>query len=611
MMNFLKPAQRIITLLLTLTFCQTGYSFEEQWIDTTLRSRFTDIHSPYATVLSRAYLESDFQYLWLNEDGVPGPAAQKLEQLVGLFSLLSDQHPLVKEYHQFLARSQKPMPLALPRYLLANDLLYSDMLARLYQDINQGVFLEIDQDNDHQPYKFGYDDAVDDIESRQRPDWQRTLTHKLIQAGQQTPESRQNTMLKLVEALYPADRQSSHIVEAITFWQNEARIPWPGLSPLKAGQYLRTEQHYPDYIPTIVQQLKRLTLLPETFTQTDETLYSAPVSSAIQQLQQQHGQEVDGIIGPATLKVLNMTPEDRIRQLVHNFRRLYYLPQQVPADHLMINMADYRLKLIEDHQTTLEMKVIVGDKKNRTPIMTQTLTSVILSPKWNIPKGISQNQILPKAFKDPGYLDRNGIRVIDGWSQPEQRIDTASLNFSHYSPTSFPYRLVQSPGHSNLLGDVKFRLSNNKAIYLHDTRGRHLFNEHYRALSNGCVRLENAIPLASRVLALAQQDWTSEQTRQVLHSGKERYMKTPELPVYLMYWTVWRDEQGQWQWRDDIYRKDFLPGEKRKPQQLAQSDINKPKTAPAAAATDDLSIRTESLSETLRQISVQADDKEG
>ncbi|MBB1488257.1 L,D-transpeptidase family protein [Oceanospirillum sediminis] len=550
----------LFTAALLILSGQPAYSFEDQWIDTTLRSRFSDAHSGYASVLSPAYLDNDFQYLWQDETGHPGQAAKKLIRLVRTFIALSPRHPLLEDYRIFLQRSQQPMPLALPRYILANDLLYSNMLARLQDDISKRFFLQSDQDLDHKPYKFGYEDAIEESISTP-PEWRNHLTQTLINAGQQEAQEREQRMQALVQSLYPSYGQPESLVQAIEFWQQEAEQRWPELPDLKPGQYIKPGEIQPDWIPVMTAQLKRLRHLPEDYLPDASGLYNETLSKAVKALQAQHGQYVDGVIGPDTRNILNRTPNQRIRQLAHNFRRLYYLNNESSPNYIMINMADYRLRLVENHQTTLSMKVITGGVNSRTPIMTQKLTSVILSPRWNIPEGIARSQILPKAFQNPEYLDQNGILMVDGWSQPMKVIPGNSINIHNYTPKNFPYRLVQLPGHSNLLGDVKFRLSNNKAIYLHDTRGHHLFENRERALSNGCIRLESALPLATRILAMTGQDWNDQTTYQAVVTGQERYMKPPELPVYLMYWTVWQDEQGNWQWRDDIYKKDQLPGE--------------------------------------------------
>ena len=550
----------IITTVLLILSGQPAYSFEDQWIDTTLRSRFSDARSDYASVLSPAYLDNDFQYLWQDETGHPGLAAKELIRLARIFIALSPQHPLLEDYRIFLQRSQQPMPLALPRYLLANDLLYSNMLARLQDDISQRFFLRSDQDQDHKPYTFGYEDAVEENTSAP-PEWRNDLTQALINAGQQEAPEREQRMQALVQSLYPSYGQPESLVQAIEFWQQEAEQRWPELPGLKPGQYIKPGEIQPDWIPVMTTQLKRLQHLPEGYLPDTSGLYDETLSTAVKALQARHGQHVDGVIGPDTRNILNRTPNQRIRQLAHNFRRLYYLNNESSPNYIMVNMADYRLRLVENNQTTLSMKVITGGLNSRTPIMTQKLTSVILSPRWNIPEGIARSQILPKAFQNPEYLDQNGILMVDGWSQPMQVVPGDSINIHDYTLRNFPYRLVQLPGRSNLLGDVKFRLSNNKAIYLHDTRGHHLFENRERALSNGCIRLESAIPLATRILAMTGQDWSDQTTHQVVASGQERYMKPPELPVYLMYWTVWQDEQGNWQWRDDIYKKDQLPGD--------------------------------------------------
>ncbi len=244
-------------------------------------------------------------------------------------------------------------------------------------------------------------------------------------------------------------------------------------------------------------------------------------------------------------------------------RQIFALPDRLGDRYMMINMADYKLELVEKNKPTMEMRVIVGSPEQRTPIMKQALTSVILSPRWNIPQSIGVKSILPRVRSNPNYLKDREMQIVDGWNSPAREVPVEQINFNDFEedPEQFPYRFVQLPGKYNQLGYVKFRLSNNKAIYMHDTPAKHLFNRRDRAMSNGCVRLEDALPLVDRLLSDKPWGWTEDRVQEVLRSKEERYLKMePYLPVYLMYWTVWQDENGNLQWRDDIYSKDFLPG---------------------------------------------------
>ncbi len=550
-------ALTLIVSLLLLPLSGAGLAnerYEEEWVNIALNSRFQGLQSDYGSLMSSSYLDNNFQYLWMDHDGQPNTAAKALIKLATPFTDLAEEHPWLAPYKTFLQRAQQPLELPLPRYLLATDLLYSDMFARIQQDLASERFIQADSDNDHRAY--GHSTPDSQPLQNEISDWQLGYQLQLKTAATLDDSDRSDYLTQQIEQLYPNSPQSKALISALDFWRAKQGDDWPQLD---VGNSLTTGEIRPDWIPVLIQQLQKLDLLAEDYTPELADRYDDKLVAAVKKVQAQHGQKVDGIIGPKTRKVLNLTPKDRVRQLAHNFRRLYHLPQEMGEQYVMVNMADYRLQLIKQGQESLSMKVIVGTPKARTPIMTQTLTSVILSPRWNVPKGIASRLIFPQAKADPDYLRQRGIIVLDGWSQPAAEVPLEQIDFSTYnSPYDFPYRFVQLPGNSNLLGYVKFRLSNNKAIYMHDTPGKHLFEKTELALSNGCIRLEKALLLADHLLT---DYWNSDRVQSVLNAKEETYLPTAqaEMPVYLMYWTVWQDENGQLQWRDDVYRKDQLP----------------------------------------------------
>jgi murein L,D-transpeptidase YcbB/YkuD len=121
---------------------------------------------------------------------------------------------------------------------------------------------------------------------------------------------------------------------------------------------------------------------------------------------------------------------------------------------------------------------------------------------------------------------------------------------------NFPYRIRQEPGEMNALGRVKFMFPNKFSVYLHDTPARELFGENSRAFSSGCIRLERPLDLAALLLHDDPQ-WSREQIDAFVGNGVERMVRLPQpIPVHLLYWTVWVDDAGALQFRDDIYGRD-------------------------------------------------------
>ncbi|WP_028305281.1 L,D-transpeptidase family protein [Oceanospirillum maris] len=552
-------------------------TIETAWVDVTLRSRFSDAKTRFAAQIAPVYLDNDFKHIWLDASGNVNDAAKSLVRLVEVLAALSSTgkngsaapQDWLRPYQQFLQWQKKPMTLALPRYLLATDLLYSEMYARLRHDIATERFIEWDMDNDHEEYLYG-GNALNDFKSTQSP-WAQDITLELKTASVLPSDERAVFLARQVNALYPASSQKEPLLDALRYWQQQTDDVWPELSktePLLSPGMIRE-----NWMPVLVEQLQRLKVLGDGYQADIPGRYDSQLVAAVKRVQAMHGQIVDGMIGIQTRRVLNMSPAQRVRQLAHNFRRLYHLPEKLGDRYLMINMADYNLELVEKNKPTLQMRVIIGSRDSRTPIMKQSLTSVILSPRWNIPKSIGAKSIFPKAKNNPNYLKSREIQVVNGWSSPAEEVSADQINFADFDdPSQFPYRFVQLPGDHNQLGYVKFRLSNNKAIYMHDTPAKSLFNRRERAMSNGCVRLENALLLVDRLLGSEPWGWTNKRVQDVLRSKEERYLKMePHLPVYLMYWTVWQDDNGDLQWRDDIYDKDHLPEPERTTKLLVAS----------------------------------------
>ncbi len=290
----------------------------------------------------------------------------------------------------------------------------------------------------------------------------------------------------------------------------------------------------------------------------DQPLFSSRLEEAVRHFQARHGLEVDGVVGPKTRAALNVPVSRRITQLVLNLERLRWMPRDLPDRHLLVNMAGFYLKAIEDQRAVLQMRVIVGRAYRSTPAFTQNMTYLVLNPYWNIPTSIAVEDMLPKILKNPQFLDREGIRVFSGWGSRAEEHSPRSIDWSQLSAERFPYRLRQDPGPKNSLGRIKFMLPNRFAVYLHDTPRKGLFKRPVRTFSSGCIRLEKPLELA--VFALKDvRGWSRRRIEAEIASGRHgRVGLAKPLPVYLVYWTAWVDEDGTVQFRDDIYGRDRL-----------------------------------------------------
>jgi murein L,D-transpeptidase YcbB/YkuD len=226
--------------------------------------------------------------------------------------------------------------------------------------------------------------------------------------------------------------------------------------------------------------------------------------------------------------------------------RWRWLPRNLGARHILVNLPEQRLDVWEDGKVVLSMRVIVGKQESPTPIFNDEMTHIVFSPYWNVPPGITRDETLPSLMNDPGYLARNNMEVVN---KAGRRIDPSSINWM--DPSSF--RVRQRPGSNNALGLVKFMFPNQFDVYLHDTPTDSLFGRAARLFSHGCVRVEKPEELATYLLR-DQPEWTTERIRAAMHAGNERHvkLKTP-LPVYLGYWTASVSPDGLAQFRKDIY----------------------------------------------------------
>ena len=270
-----------------------------------------------------------------------------------------------------------------------------------------------------------------------------------------------------------------------------------------------------------------------------------------------NGLPVDGVADVEMLSVLNTPVETVIRQIELNMERLRWLPDDLGRRHLLVNIPDYRLQLVEDGQTVLQMRVVVGKKENPTPVFSDQMTYLTFNPFWNIPENIAIKETVPLLRKDDGYAEKHGIQVVMK-ANNEEIVDASEIGWRGVSREgkAFPYLLRQRPGPGNALGKVKFMFPNQFNVYLHDTPTRHLFNTTERDYSHGCVRVEHPRELAEYLLK-DKLGWDADRIQNEMQSEKELSITLVKpLPVHIVYWSVWIGGNGELQRRPDIYDLD-------------------------------------------------------
>lgn len=285
--------------------------------------------------------------------------------------------------------------------------------------------------------------------------------------------------------------------------------------------------------------------------------YDVSVDTAVRRFQYRHGLEVDGIVGKRTLSALNQTVDRRIRQIELNLERWRWIPSDLGRRHILVNIANYHLSVVETDDIVLEMRVVVGRHYRRTPVFTETIKYLVINPFWNVPFNIAVRDKLPLIKEDPAYLKNNRFTVFSGWENKPKKIDPESLNWNQITRDNFVYRFRQDPGPDNALGRIKFMFPNRFSVYMHDTPQRELFNETIRTFSSGCIRLEKPLKLAAYLLS-DDANWDLTALEHAIEDGRSRAiaLKRP-VPVHLHYWTAWVDVGGTVHFRDDIYNRDL------------------------------------------------------
>ncbi len=353
------------------------------------------------------------------------------------------------------------------------------------------------------------------------------------------------TLDHLIYRYTPQDPAYQQLIYAYRFLRPLSQTPFilyqqRGLK--KVGDKLEDRQ-------TLIQRLA-LVNIDITTIRNDVSWYDNSLVEPVKQFQTLHGLAPDGIIGPNTLKWLNLSVNARLGLIALNAERMRLWPTSSTA--IVVNVPNFELKYWHAGEAVFQSKVVVGRVTRPTPVMTTRLDSLIVNPTWNVPYKIMVEDILPIAKRDRQYLARQHIEILPNWGAT-QAMDPALIDWENVQPESFPYRLRQQAGYRNALGLYKFNTPNRRAIFLHDTPSKHLFNYHSRAFSSGCIRVENADLFASTLLKKQGLDNEkyAPQSSDVNHAIALRQ----RIPVQIIYQTTWYD-RGQIHFRDDIYHLD-------------------------------------------------------
>ncbi|MDQ1183772.1 L,D-transpeptidase family protein [Agrobacterium larrymoorei] len=279
--------------------------------------------------------------------------------------------------------------------------------------------------------------------------------------------------------------------------------------------------------------------------------FDSYVDGALKRFQARHGLPADGVIGEYTLKALNVSAQLRMAQLQTNLIRIQTMAGDLGQRHVMVNIPAASIEAVENNRVVLRNTAVVGRASRPTHIINSKIYEIILNPYWTAPRSIVEKDIVPLMQKDPTYLERNNIRLLDGRGQ-----EVSPQTVDWFAPKAPNLMFRQDPGKNNAMSSTKINFHNPNNEYMHDTPQQGLFNKLMRFESSGCVRVQNVRDLTTWMLRDTP-GWSRQEIERVIASRVNTPIKlATEIPVYFVYVTAWSAKDGVVQFRDDIYGND-------------------------------------------------------
>jgi len=414
------------------------------------------------------------------------------------------------------------------------ELLLSDAFVRYAQHVRHG--------------RFKPDDIDPEWYIKAPPAWNplETLTTALLEKG----------LVQLLADLAPTHVEYHALKQLLLSYLDQGKkIQWIGLPQ---ENILKVGMHHDD-VPILRQRLQQSGDFISTRADPSQAYindwFDIDLDLAVKHFQARHGLEEDGVVGGKTREVINISLAQRLQQIILNMERWRWLPRDLPERHIRVNVAGYFIEAYEQHRIKHHIKAIIGRLDRSTPMFQKDMTHVVFNPYWVVPFSIATRDILPKLRKNRSYFYEEKLQLL----YKNTPISPRYVNWHRYGKNHFPYRFRQLPGKHNALGQIKFMFPNRFNIYLHDTHHPELFSKAERTFSSGCVRVADPLTLADYVFSKETKNWSKPLIQAMMDKEKTRTINLEHpIPVYILYWTVWINEQGLAQFRNDIYGHDQL-----------------------------------------------------
>jgi len=508
-----KPVTRVDVTI------DTNNAFNGMFLDSTIIHQYLSDGEMGDTLSNRIrsfYNSRNNQFAWFAKEGLP-------EHTVSFWNMLKNYLNYSKDSTVYDKQLDKNMGAIIRNdsLVVKNDSLFQ----KLDLDLTKYYYLYSD-------HAYAYD-----------PDFEIKSLEFAIPRKKYTSEALTDSILQkkdqFSDKYAPRNSQFYKLREKLQTYKNIKNSGgWPVV-------HAKEEVMKKGYTGTAVLELKKRLKAEGFLDGEDSTLtkvYDTTLVAAVNEAKKVYGYKPDGTAGKTFIKDLNATVDERIQQILINIYRMRWIPFETKDSGraIMVNIPEYKLHVYERGKPAWDMNVVVGKVGNHTTTFTGRLSLVVFSPYWNVPTNIAKKEIIPKGR---GYMARN--------------------HYEFYANG----RVRQKPGSWNSLGLVKFLFPNSYDIYFHDSPAKGLFNKDKRSYSHGCIRLKEPAKLAQYILNDTAK-WSAEKIDSAMKSGKEKYVKVKNpLPVLITYFTSWVGDDGQMNFREDIYgydeqmaKKQFLNG---------------------------------------------------
>jgi L,D-transpeptidase YcbB len=365
-------------------------------------------------------------------------------------------------------------------------------------------------------------------------------------ASASTPESRSAAALALSHEPTFDEGTAQRIKEAALSYSDLAvRGGWPTI-PTDAKFAIGAQGPNDDLLR------QRLIISGDLAADKSSGPFDDDVAEAVKRFQVRHGLASTGTMTPRTIAALNVSVQKRIKQLEASLERLENVNFSFGQRYVVVNLPATFAEAVENDIVVRRYRVIVGKTEKPSPTLTAEITGVVLNPTWTVPSSIAKSEISAHMRKDPTYLSRMHMEVLDGRDNP---IDPQSVDWSGTRTPNFTVR--QQFGAWNALGAVKIDMPNSYSVYMHDTNQRNLFSDDYRFDSHGCSRVDNVRDLAAWLLSEEMPKWNRAAVDAAIATGQHQEVALPKkVPVAWIYLTAWMTKDETIQFRNDIYDQD-------------------------------------------------------